>query len=94
MQMKSAKRGKHISSAEVTNVSPNGFWLLVDEVEHFLAFDQFPWFRDATIGELTKVEMPSAHHLYWPKLDIDLAVESISHPEKFPLMNKQKPNRQ
>lgn len=24
--------------------------------------------------------------LYWPDLDIDLTVESIEHPEKFPLI--------
>jgi hypothetical protein len=28
------------------------------------------------------------HHLYWPDLDIDLAVESIRHPEQFPLVSR------
>jgi hypothetical protein len=32
--------------------------------------------------------LPSAHHLYWPQLDIDLAVESIIHPERYPLMSR------
>jgi len=84
---KSAKRGKRTSAVEVANVSPHGFWLLVEEVEHFLPFDQFPWFRDATIAQLTEVERPSDHHLYWPALDIDLAVESLTHPERFPLVS-------
>ena len=30
----------------------------------------------------------SPHHLHWPALDIDLAVESIRHPEKFPLASR------
>ena len=34
------------------------------------------------------VELPSPHHLPWPALDIDLAVESIRHPEKFPLVSR------
>jgi hypothetical protein len=34
------------------------------------------------------VEHPEADHLYWPDLDIDLAVESIEHPERFPLVSK------
>lgn len=85
--MKSAKPGKSTLAVEVTNVSSNGFWLLVDEVEHFVPFDQFPWFRDATIGQLTKVELPNRHHLYWPDLDIDLAVESLEHPERYPLIS-------
>ncbi len=85
--MKSTKHGKNTSAVEVTNVSKNGFWLMLRNVEHFVAFDQFPWFRDATIGQLTKVELPSPHHLYWPELDIDLVVESLTAPEKFPLVN-------
>jgi hypothetical protein len=49
------------------------------------ALQGFPWFREATIREITNVQLPSPHHLYWPDLDIDLAVESIEHPEKYPL---------
>jgi hypothetical protein len=37
---------------------------------------------------LMHVERPQQHHLYWPDLDIDLAVESIRHPEKFPLVSR------
>jgi hypothetical protein len=85
--MKSARRGKPTSAVEVTNVSTNGFWLFICDRERFLAFDEFPWFRDATIGQLTHVELPSPHHLYWPDLDVDLAVESLDHPEQFPLIS-------
>jgi len=38
------------------------------------------------------VELPHPHHLYWPDLDVDLAVESIEHPERFPLLSKSWPN--
>lgn len=89
--MKSAKRGKNTSETEVTNVSRHGLWLLVDEQEHFLSFDAFPWFREATIGQLTNVERPQPHHLYWPALDVDLAVESLAHPDRYPLVSKAMP---
>ncbi len=89
--MKSAKRGKRTSDVEVTNVSPHGFWLFVKEVEHFIAFEQFPWFRNATIAQLTNVKLPSPHHLFWPDLDVDLAVKSLEHPELFPLVSKTSP---
>jgi hypothetical protein len=56
--------------------------------ELFLAFEEFPWFRDATIGQIMNVELPSAHHLYWPDLDVDLAIESIEHPERYPLVSR------
>lgn len=90
--MKSALRGKLTSSVEVSNVSPDGFWLLLDDRELFLPFKQFPWFRDATIRQITAVERPQPHHLRWPDLDMDLAVESIEHPERFPLVSRARPN--
>jgi hypothetical protein len=69
-------------------VSQHGLWLLMGAEELFLPFLQFPWFQDAPIGKVLHVEQPSAEHLYWPELDIDLAVESIRHPEKFPLVSR------
>ncbi len=86
--MRSELRGAHTSDVEVTNVSPHGFWLLVDDRELFVPFKTFPWFEDATIRELAQVERPSAHHLYWPALDVDLAVDSLEHPEHYPLVSR------
>jgi len=51
--------GSDTSAVEVLNVSRHGFWLSIDAVEYFLPFEQFPWFREATIGQLTNVELPS-----------------------------------
>ena len=89
--MKSKQPGKSTSKVELTNVSPKGILLLIGDREFFLPFKEFPWFQDATIRELAKIEMPGPHHLYWPLLDIDLAVESIEHPEKYPLISRTRP---
>jgi hypothetical protein len=80
-------------TVEVTNISQHGFWVFVGQREMFLPFERFPWFRDAPIGKLLNVELPQPHHLYWPDLDIDLAVESIDHPERYPLVSKATPRR-
>jgi hypothetical protein len=74
------------SAVEVTNISRHGFWLLLDEEELLLPFEQFPWFKSATVEQIINVEQPSAGHLYWPALDVDLAVQSIRQPEAFPLI--------
>ena len=71
---------------EVTNVSRHGLWLLVGDEELFLPFEQFPWFRDASIEEISVVERQTADHLYWSLLDIVLSVESIRNPAAFPLV--------
>jgi hypothetical protein len=78
--------GDNTSVAEVTHVSRHGFWLLLDDEELWVPFSEFPWFRRATIEQITTLERPSRDHLYWPLLDIDLSVESIRHPDRFPLV--------
>lgn len=91
-RMKSATRGRSTSQVEVTNVSPHGFWLFVGEQELFVPFRDFPWFREASIRQISHVERPSAHHLYWPDLDIDLAVDSLTHPDRYPLVSQAQPS--
>ena len=76
------------SAIEVSLVSNQGFWLLADNEELFLAYADFPWFKEATIAQIINVQRPSADHLYWPSLDIDLSVESVRDPSKFPLISK------
>ena len=79
--------GTTTSAAEVTNISKHGFWLLLAGEELLVPFDQFPWFRKATIEQVSDVEWPSPDHLYWPGLDIDLSVQSIRNPVAFPLVS-------
>lgn len=70
---------------EVTHVSSHGLWLLLDEEELFLPFTEFPWFAEAPIRSVMKVERPAPSHLSWPDLDVDLEVESIRRPGLYPL---------
>lgn len=80
--------GTSTSTAEVTNISKHGFWLLLDDRELFLAFERFPWFKQAAVDAILNLERPAPQHLRWPDLDIDLAVDSIEHPEHYPLESK------
>lgn len=74
--------------AVVTQVSKHGFWLLLDAEELLVSFEQFPWFRKASIEQLSDVQWPTPDHLDWPQLDADLSVKSIRDPSAFPLMSK------
>lgn len=85
--------GTRTSEIEVSLASNKGFWLLLDEEEIFVAFAEFPWFKQATLDEITTVERPSSNHLYWPLLDVDLSLESIHNPSQFPLIAKPPSNR-
>ena len=77
-----------LSEVEVSLASNKGFWLLLNNEELFVPYTEFPWFRQATMEQLTTVEWPAPNHLYWPLLDVDLAVESIRNPGQFPLVAK------
>ncbi len=86
--MKSKTLGAPTSQVEVTNISTHGFWILLDDREIFLPFEHFPWFREASVKQITEVTLPLPGHLHWPELDVDLEVESILHPERYPLVYK------
>jgi len=80
--------GTATSEAEVTNVSRHCFWLLLGDEELAVPFADFPWFKKATIEQLSDVQRPTEDHLYWPQLDVDLSVESIRKPVAFPLVSR------
>jgi hypothetical protein len=65
------------SAAELKRVSSHGFSLLIGDEELRLPFKRFPWFRRATIDQLSHVEWHAPGHLYWPTLAVDLSVDFI-----------------
>ena len=86
--MKSSKPGKSISDVEIQNISRIGIWLFVNGREYFLSYDEYPWFKDAKISEICNVTLHHGIHLHWSDLDVDLELESLDHPEKYPLIYK------
>ena len=91
--MRSATLGKRTLAVEVTNVSPSGVWLLLDGQEVFASFRDFPWFAKATIQQISDLRRPSLHHLHWPALDVGLPVESLDHPDRFPMVSPVRSNK-
>ncbi len=88
MKKKSERRGLRTSKAEVTAVTKNGVWLIVDKVEYFAPFDEYPWFQNAQATAIFKVEAPHKGHLRWPDLDVDLHIDSLASPHSYPLVAK------
>lgn len=86
--MNSKMLGKNTASVEVSHISGNGVWLLTDDRELFMSYENFPWFKDAPIGKILNVEETRPGHFYWPDLDVDLTTEIIEHPEQFPIKMK------
>ena len=86
--MKSSTRGANTSQVEVTNIDQFGFWLLIRDREYFIPYEDYPWFRKASVDQILHVELLHGEHLHWPDLDVDLSVEILDSAESFPLIYK------
>ena len=86
--MKSLELGTNTSKIEVTNISNHGLWIFVNENEYFLSFEDYPWFTEAKISDILDVKLLHKKHLFWEKLDVDLELDSLKNPEKYPLIYK------
>ncbi|MEW6347443.1 MAG: DUF2442 domain-containing protein [Thermodesulfobacteriota bacterium] len=80
--------GTTTSAVEVTHISHHGVWLLAGDKEMFMSYEDFPWFKEAPVGKILHVEESHSGHFHWPDLDVDLTVEIIEDPERFPLIAK------
>jgi hypothetical protein len=60
--------------------------MLLGTEELLVSSTEFPWFKKATVEQITQVERPTPNHLYWPLLDVDLSVDALRDPAAFPLM--------
>ena len=83
---KSSARGAR-TSVEVLGLTPHALWLMVGGHELMLDFSRFPWFSRASLEDVCDVTLLHAQHLCWPRLDVDLHIDSIEHPERFPLVS-------
>ena len=82
-------RGKNISpdnaleQAQITSIEQDGFWLLTEEGEFFVPFERYPTFRKAK--QIFHFEQDD-DAFYWPDLDIDIELDALKHPERYPLI--------
>ena len=85
--MKSSKHGKN-TLVSVENISPFGIWLLVKGTEYFLSYEAYPYFKDQTLRAIQNVQLIHGYHLYWEDLDVDLEIDNLENPQKYPLQSK------
>jgi len=61
--MKNSRTLGKSASVEVTHISGTGVWLLAEGRELFMPYEQFPWFKDATVGKILNVEKARLHKI-------------------------------
>lgn len=85
--MKSLRNGRDIS-VSVENITSFGLWMLVKGKEYFLTYQDYPYFKDQTIKSIQNVKLLHGFHLHWPDLDVDLEINNLENPEKYPLKSR------
>jgi hypothetical protein len=75
-----AMKSIRVARPEITSIDRRGFWLRWLDEELYLPFALFPWFEHATVAQLCRVEQLGRECLYWPALDLELALDRIRHP--------------
>lgn len=84
--MKLSARGKNISGVEVQDVSRRGVWMLVKGREYYLPYENYPWFENARLSQVFRVDLLGDSHLHWPELDVDIELDSLDNPDSYPLI--------
>ena len=87
MKTISKQNTKH-TSVSVRTIMPDGIFLTVYGSDYYLSYNRLPWFRNAKISDIFNVEMIGDEAIRWDALDIDLEIDSLRYPERYPLVMK------
>ena len=85
MPGKNTSPNNTLEQAQITNIERDGFWLLLEEGEFFVPFERYPTFQKATVEQIFQFEQDD-DAFYWPELDIDIELDALKHPERYPLI--------
>jgi len=80
--------GNNILVNEVTNITKFGFWVLINNKEYFVPFNDYPVFKQASVEQIINFEMLSPQQLYWKNLDCDIKLSALENPQQYPLVFK------
>ena len=76
------------TSASVLMINAQGIMLSVCGHDYFISYNRIPWMQDAPIRSVLNVQMSGPEAIEWPDLDVDLEIDSLRHPERYPLIIK------
>lgn len=76
------------TSASVLMINAQGIMISVKGQDYFLSYNRIPWMRDAAIRSVLNVQMCGPDAIEWPDLDVDLEIDSLRYPERYPLVIK------
>ena len=82
------KSNSQDTQVSVLMINDKGIMLSVKGNDYFISYNRIPWMKNACISDALDVQMSGRNAIEWPKLDVDLEIESLKHPERYPLIMK------
>ncbi len=71
---------------KVTGVGNKGVSLDIHGKEYHMSYKDFPWLGSLTAQELGNIYIRYEDEIYFPDLDIELGLEILENPKKYPLL--------
>ena len=87
----SSKSNTKNTSVSVLMINGQGIMISVGGQDYFLSYNRIPWMREASINDVLNVQMCGNEAIEWPSLNVDLEIDSLRHPERYPLLIKRSP---
>jgi len=84
--MISSTLGTNTLTNSVTAISKYGFWILYHNSEYFIAFSDYPEFKNVSVDKIFNLQCIGNKQLRWPDIDVDIEINALENPEQFPLI--------
>ena len=82
------KENSQDTSVSVLMINDKGIMLSVKGNDYFISYNRMPWIKNASIMDALNVQMSGRNAIEWPTLNVDLEIDSLKHPERYPLIMK------
>ncbi|MDR0757344.1 MAG: DUF2442 domain-containing protein [Tannerella sp.] len=89
---KNSNQNTERTSVDIRLITSSGIIVSVSGCDYYISYDRLPWFRDAKVSDIFNVKMCGSDGIRWEAIDVDLEIESLIHPEQYPLVMKRTVN--
>lgn len=79
------------TSVSVLMINAQGIMLSVQGNDFFISYNRMPWLKEARVSDVLNVRMSGRSAIEWEALGVDIEIESLKHPERYPLIMKRTP---
>ncbi|MDR0995667.1 MAG: DUF2442 domain-containing protein [Tannerella sp.] len=79
------------TSVSVLMINAQGILISVQGDDFFVSYERMPWLRNARVADILDVHICGRTAIEWKALGLDLEIESLKHPERYPLIMASRP---